>query len=175
MDELRKQLVLPENPAIEPVVSKIKGNKACSVHLRRGDYLDEENMKIFGNICTDAYYDAALELAVKNGAERFFIFSEDEEYAGSFTQKIRDKYQKEAEYININKGDDSCYDIYLMSLCDINICANSTFSFWGARLNDHPDKLMIRPTKQKNSQTFDENEMKKLWEGWAVYIDGDTA
>ena len=127
-------------------------------------------MKIFGNICTDAYYDAALELAVKNGAERFFIFSEDEEYAGSFTQKIRDKYQKEAEYININKGDDSCYDIYLMSLCNINICANSTFSFWGARLNDHPDKLMIRPTKQKNSQTFDENEMKKLWEGW-TFVD----
>ena len=51
--------------------------RSCSVHLRRGDYLEEDNMKIFGNICTDAYYDAALELAVKNGTGRFFIFSED--------------------------------------------------------------------------------------------------
>ena len=165
MDELKKQLVLPERSELDTIVSKIQGSipdpksdetkvagesRTCSIHIRRGDYLDEDNMKIFGNICTDAYYDAALECAVKGGAGRFFIFSEDEEYA--------------------DKGDDSCYDIYLMSLCDINICANSTFSFWGARLNAHPDKLMIRPTKQKNSQIFDENEMKKLWKGW-TFID----
>ncbi len=185
MDELKKQLVLPERSGLDTIVSKIQGSipdpksdetksagesRTCSIHIRRGDYLDEDNMKIFGNICTDAYYDAALECAVKVGAGRFFIFSEDEEYAESFAEKIRAKYQKEAEYVNVNKGDDSCYDIYLMSLCDINICANSTFSFWGARLNAHPDKLMIRPTKQKNSQIFDENEMKKLWKGW-TFID----
>ena len=193
IDELRSQLALPENPALASVVARIlkendgtcsitdvqadagRGDaksegRSCSVHLRRGDYLEEDNMKIFGNICTDAYYDAALELAVKNGTGRFFIFSEDEEYARSFAEMIREKYQKASEYINVNKGDDSCYDIYLMSLCDINICANSTFSFWGARLNSNPDKLMIRPTKQKNSQIFDENEMKKLWKGW-TFID----
>ena len=57
-----------------------------------------------------------------------------------------------------------------MSRCMGNICANSTFSFWGARLNERSDKIMIRPTKQKNSQTFDEQQMKEWWKGW-IFID----
>lgn len=59
----------------------------------------------------------------------------------------------------------------LMSCCGHNICANSTFSFWGARLNPRPDKVMIRPSKHKNSQNIVPEEMKKLWDGW-VLIDG---
>jgi len=94
----------------------------------------------------------------------FFIFSDDTAY-------VREHYQGE-EYtiVDINHGDDSFYDMYLMSRCEGNICANSTFSFWGARLNGRTDKIMIRPTIQKNSQVFDEVQMKDLWKDW-VFID----
>ena len=187
MDELRRQLVLPGKPELDKIVSTITGSPSkhdaaktseseqagglsCSVHLRRGDYLEEDNFKMFGNICTDEYYESAIKYAVEKGADRFFIFSEDEEYALKFADKIKSDFHKDAVYVNANKGDDSCYDIYLMSLCDINICANSTFSFWGARLNSNPGKIMIRPTKQKNSQSFDVNLMQKYWRGW-TFID----
>ena len=68
--------------------------------------------------------------------------------------------------VDINHGRDSFYDIWLMSNCRHNICANSTFSFWGARLNENEDKIMIRPTIHKNSQIFVKKEMEELWRGW---------
>ena len=105
--------------------------------------------------------DVALELVKEKRPDcHFFLFSDDSAYAA-------EKYTgSEYTVVDINHGRDSYYDIYLMSLCRHNICANSTFSFWGARLNDHEDKIMIRPTIHKNSQVFEKEEMERLWESW---------
>lgn len=163
LPELRKKIRFPKstNPQNAEMEKKIKGCEAVSVHLRRGDYLDPENAAIFGNICTEAYYRKAMELVKEKRPDcHFFLFSDDPAYAA-------EKYTgSEYTVVDINHGRDSYYDIYLMSLCRHNICANSTFSFWGARLNDHEDKIMIRPTIHKNSQVFEKEEMERLWESW---------
>ncbi|MCR4787293.1 MAG: alpha-1,2-fucosyltransferase, partial [Lachnospiraceae bacterium] len=113
LDELRDELILPEKKELEGIVSDIREaeSRSCSVHLRRGDYLEEENMKIFGNICTDEYYGSAIDTAIKKGAGKFYIFSEDRDHALGFADMIRNKYGKEALYVDENRGDDSCYDI----------------------------------------------------------------
>lgn len=171
LPELREMIRFPEivdarkRMANEEILKKIRNSHAVSVHIRRGDYLQPENAAMFGNICTEEYYESALDyMKEKIEDPHFFIFSDDTAY-------VREHYQGE-EYtiVDINHGDDNFYDMYLMSRCEENICANSTFSFWGARLNGRTDKIMVRPTIQKHSQVFDEAQMKDLWKDW-VFID----
>ena len=162
---LRERLSFPPsgNPRNESVKQEMAESNSVSIHLRRGDYLTAENQKMFGGICTDAYYEAAMR-AIQERVEnpRFFLFSDDPQYA---------EERFPGTIIDINQGKDSFYDIELMSCCKHNICANSTFSFWGARLNPNPDKITIRPLKQKNGVDWYQPEsMKRLWKGW-VCID----
>ncbi len=157
----RIQFSPSNNPMNEEMAQKMRICNSVSVHIRRGDYLQPENAEIFGNICTDAYYNKAIS-AIKERVPdaHFYLFSDDVSY-------VKDNFKgEEYEVVDINHGEDSFYDMWLMSNCKHNICANSTFSFWGARLNPNEHKIMIRPTIQKNSQVFVKEEMEDLWQGW---------
>ena len=153
--------------AAQIVQMACKPAHTCSVHVRRGDYLDPENAALFGGIATEDYYDSAFSLVRDNYPDtEFYIFSDDQEY-------VRGKYgaDEHCHFIDINHGDNSRFDIYLMSQCNSHICANSTFSFWGARLDTkettgNTSSLKIRPTIHKNSQTYNPEEMKNIWAGW---------
>lgn len=163
LPDLRKIIRFPQssNPANEQLAKEIRSCRSVSVHIRRGDYLRQENADMFGGICTDAYYETSIrEIKEKEPDAHFYLFSDDVTY-------VKQKYT-DSEYtvVDINHGKSSFYDMWLMSQCKHNICANSTFSFWGARLNGNEDKIMIRPTIHKNSQTFVRAEMEELWKGW---------
>ncbi len=147
----------------EEAAARMKAVESVSVHVRRGDYLDAANRALFGEICTDAYYDAAIRfIRERYPAARFFFFSDDTAY-------VREHYADgEDEVIDWNVGRNSFYDMMLMSCSRHNICANSTFSFWGARLNDNKTKCMIRPSIHKNTQKCVPEQMKELWQGWTL-------
>lgn len=169
MDTLRLDIAFPpgEDAALrdknEETVRMMEETQSVSVHIRRGDYLDESNRALFGGICTEDYYRQALSyMRERLPRAKFFLFSDDTAY-------VRERYQgKEYQVIDWNKGKDSFYDMMLMSRCRHNICANSTFSFWGARLNPNRDKIMIRPSIHKNTQVCIPEQMKELWKGWTL-------
>ena len=123
------------------LLSEIKKRNSVSIHIRRGDYLKEENKKLFSNICTLNYYKNALEV-IKNKVDNpfYFIFSDDMTW-------VKENFQiKNAFFIDWNKELDAWQDMYLMSCCKHNIIANSTFSWWGAWLNQNPQKVIISPS-----------------------------
>ena len=78
----------------------------------------------------------------------FFVFSDDIDWAKSIINVPN------VTFVNNNKGKDSYIDMFLMSLCHHNIIANSTFSYWAARLNKKTN-MVIYPSKWYNTFTPD--------------------
>ncbi len=170
MDELCDLFVFPEHSISELhhrnmiLASKMDKETSVSVHIRRGDYLSPENIKVLGNIATKEYYDSAMQyFRDKYPDVHFYIFTSDHEYA-------RENYGDESQYtiIDWNTGADSVQDLMLMSHCKGNICANSTFSFWGARLNRRPDREIIRTSTMRNNQHCNPDIMHDYWKDWIL-------
>lgn len=173
LPKLRELIVFPKQETGESarrnrdLMERMGKEISVSLHIRRGDYLDPENAAMFGGICTDAYYEAAVRFIRERFPEaHFYVFSDDPAYA-------KERYREpDFTVVDWNTGKSSLFDMQLMSCCKHNICANSTFSFWGARLNPSKDKIMIRPAKHKNGQDVGMERMQELWEGWKL-IDGE--
>ncbi len=121
--------------------NKIQSLNAISVHVRRGDYVNNpETLKSHG-ICGLDYYQNAVELIVsKVEKPYFFLFSDEPEWV---QQNLKLDYPYEV--ISHNKGESSFEDMRLMSVCKHNIVSNSSFSWWGAWLNNNFNKTIIAP------------------------------
>ncbi len=122
-------------------------NYLCSLHVRRGDYLNDPEYR---GICDLNYYQQAINIVFSKVKKtiKFLVFSNDiswcrENLSNSFGNN-------EVEYVDWNKGKDSYKDMYLMSRCNANIIANSSFSWWAAYLNVHDDKIVVSPLNFKN-------------------------
>lgn len=124
------------------VLKKIKTSNSVGIHVRRGDYLKDKGFKGLASL---EYYQRAIEyIENKIEAPCFFIFSNDIEWC-------KENFKLEnCHYIDWNKGEESYRDMQLMSLCKHNIIPNSTFSWWGAWLNNNPNKIVIAPEKWFN-------------------------
>jgi len=144
--EFKKFTLMPRNLN---VFNLIKAKNSVSIHIRRGDYLLPQFYNIFGNICTPQYYEKAIEI-VKERIDNicYFIFSDDISWA---KENIK---LENMIFIDWNTGNDSIYDMFLMSKCKVNIIANSTFSFWAAYLNDS-SQIVIYPKIWYNTHTPD--------------------
>jgi hypothetical protein len=106
----------------------------CSIHIRRGDYLGLPTHHPTQSI---DYYKNAIQIVGEK--KHFLVFSDDIEWCKENFNFLNNK-----TFISDNKDYE---DLYLMSLCKNNIIANSTFSWWGAWLNNNENKKVIIPSK----------------------------
>lgn len=121
------------------------GIHSVSLHVRRGDYLNGGNINVYNNICTPDYYKKAIDYILeKDPYAIFYVFSDDLEWVKKNLEITN------CIYVDINKGKDSWQDMYLMSKCQNNIIANSTFSWWAAWLNTNKEKIVICPSRFSN-------------------------
>ncbi|MGI4885361.1 MAG: alpha-1,2-fucosyltransferase [Janthinobacterium lividum] len=127
---------------------KMQREESVSLHIRRGDYLGKRF------VAPVDYYKRAIDYFLqKLNSPSFYIFSDDPEWA-----KDNIIFDGNCNYVTHNKFDNSYKDMYLMSKCKHNIIANSSFSWWGAWLNDNEDKIVISPTNwfpEKNIYSSD--------------------
>ena len=133
------------------LLSRIRGSQAVSVHIRRGDYLAAGNAKVYQGICTLQYYQKAIEyLRKKMDSPLFFFFSDDPAW-------VRENFcEPDMVLAEGNTAETAIWDMYLMTQCKANIVANSSFSWWGAWLNENSGKLVVSPARwQANHEVLD--------------------
>lgn len=138
-----REMLDPKNIAIQ---QKMHRTNSVAVHVRRGDYASASNYSSFFGILSMDYYEKAIE-KIKREVENpvFYFFSDDVEWCRKNFASVVGEEQQRPEFIDHNKGEDSYKDLLLMASCKHNIIANSTFSWWGAWLNQNHGKKVIAP------------------------------
>lgn len=110
----------------------ILSKKITSVHVRRGDYCKIPHQY---PVCSRKYFTDAMKIIGEN--ENYLFISDDIQWC---------KRNFKGNNIYFMDKEDAIIDLYIQTLCQNNILSNSTFSWWGAWLNQSENKIIIYPS-----------------------------
>ena len=126
---------------------KAQNNKEIvSLHFRRTDYLACSPLNLTLNYYKEALFYFNPEKHI------LLLFSDDVEFCETEVKAFL-KNQNPKWDIYLSKNNSSDTDMCLMSLCDHNIIANSSYSFMAAILNKNPKKQIISPANWFKTET----------------------
>lgn len=117
--------------------SRMQNTTAVSIHVRRGDYINHPDI---GVLDLDYYQSAVGYMKEKLENPVFFVFSNEIDWCKKNLGFLENSYY-------IADTESEIDDLVLMSKCQHNIIANSSFSWWAAWLNQNPHKIVIAPRK----------------------------
>lgn len=132
-----------------PETKNFDFKNSCSIHVRRDDYLKAQHVHPVQSI---DYYNKALDIIQPKG--NIFIFSDDINWCK------QNLHFKKSIFMENNTN---IQDLKYMSLCEDNIIANSSFSWWGAWLNQNKNKKVVCPKTWFGDQTNDSDIKLKQW------------
>jgi len=107
---------------------------SVSLHFRRGDYLHLQHFHPCPSI--NYYKNSLSHIESLKKTDNIFVFSDDINWCRNNFKDDRCIYIE---------GQKDYEDLYLMSLCENNVIANSSFSWWGSYLNLNGDKIVCAP------------------------------
>jgi len=134
-----------------PLYCKTENTYDISMHFRLGDY---KHVQHCHNILPIEYYQKSLEYIVnniqqlnsKNIRVLFFCEGEDNEHVFSQINILTSNFPN-IEFLKVDDLIPDWKQLLIMSLCDSNIIANSTFSWWGAYFGDKNDRIVTYPSQ----------------------------
>lgn len=148
------------SPKNKKLIYQIVNSSSISIHVRRGDYNSDYKTRKFHGLCNLNYYYRAVSIMTRKiKASHFFVFSDDPNWV---RKNFHLKYPFSIIDHNFQKNDYE--DLRLMGLCKHNIVANSSFSWWGAWLNQNSSKIIIAPKKWfKDSSVSIKDLIPRSW------------
>lgn len=120
---------------VKQSLSNISG-ETCSIHIRRGDYLNINTSLYHGNCSTEYYLNAIKYIKSLKNISKFVVYSDDINWCK--TVFIGSEFY-------FMEGNRNVVDLFSMSVCRNNIIANSSFSWWASWLNQNSDKIIVAP------------------------------
>jgi hypothetical protein len=158
-EKLRKEFTLtqPVDEANRQILDQIRAPlcQAVSLHIRRGDYVSNAHTAQFHGVCSLDYYRSAVDyLATRVSKPHFFVFSDDPDWVSNNLSLAHPMTVVEA-----NGADRGALDMMLMMSCRHHVIANSSFSWWGAWLNPHEDKIVIAPKRWFGGAALDTRDL----------------
>jgi hypothetical protein len=143
-----------------------QSSPSVSIHIRRGDYANDSKTSRLFLVCDASYYQRAIiDMSNRVPNCHFFIFSDDIEWV-----KQNLVFPPSATFISSEKGDpntlSSSQELVLISRCNHHILSNSSFSWWGAYLNQSVSKIVLAPDKWNNQYI---NQPNILPDGWIPF------
>jgi len=155
---IRKDLTLKKeiHGQNKTIAEKIALTRSVSLHVRRGDYVSNPVFSKVLGACQPDYYERAIGLMnEKIENPTYFIFSDDIPWA-----KENLNFKGRPATFVTNNNEAQCFeDLRLMSMCENNIIANSSFSWWGAWLNAQAGKIIIVPEKWFNDLAMCDDDL----------------
>jgi len=163
---IKKIFVFPQNCLEEinqELLKHIKDSSTLAIHIRRGDYVQDKSIQQYhGNLTTEYYLKAISTVVSKISGLTLIFFSDDNQWVKKEFQNL--DHQK--MFVDYNTGANSWKDMFLMSCCNHQIIANSSFSWWAAWLNENPDKMVIAPKKWFEKSEKDMNTKDLIPPQW---------
>jgi Glycosyl transferase family 11 len=141
---IREELSITESPALRLACDDVAGEESVSVHVRRGDYVENAGASAMHGVCPLSYYEACfdhIESVVRK--PRYYLFTDDPEWA----KKSRGFFSREMTVVSQRARLLPHEELVLMSRCRHHILANSSFSWWGAWLDGRLDGVVVAPIR----------------------------
>jgi hypothetical protein len=139
------QLKNPIDIKYAELIKQMRDTQSVSVHIRRGDYINDPKTKAEHYCFGIEYYNEAFEIIrEKIKSPTLFIFSDDIIWA-------KDNVRTDIPTIFISDENILDYESFILATyCKNHIIANSSFSFWIAWLDQKPEKIVLAPKKWNN-------------------------
>lgn len=144
--EIRQAFRFPEITDLQNknMLKFIQTTNSVSIHARRSDLLF-----LNGHCYKHGFFRRSVSYIKKKVWDPVFIFFTDENSIGWCEENAEifglDFHKDKVKFVTWNKGEESFRDMQLMAQCKHNIFTESTFGFWGAYLNENPDKITCSP------------------------------
>ena len=145
-DDLR--IIPPTDDQNQQMAQRIRNELSVAVHVRFFDEPDTaaSAAQVANNVLGDYYHRAIATMEQRVPGAHYVVFSDRLQEAKARLSLPESRMT----LVHHNQGDAMAYaDLWLMSQCQHFIIANSTFSWWGAWLAAHHDKVVVAPGFEK--------------------------
>lgn len=151
-DDVRRTFVFPaiEDEDNSRTQTMICNCNSIAIHARRGDMIGYNFDCYVGG-----YFRRCVSFMRQNVTDPVFFFFCDPpsvEWTRSHAHVFGLNMKKDKVFfVDWNKSDDSWRDMQLMAQCKHQIITRSSFGWWGAWLNQNPDKITCSPDTSINT------------------------